>query len=313
MAPNRKTTKRSTTGSKKSNKSSARRIRSTQRRVVSVPAAYASRSSAHSAISRRNGKVTLRAREIFPVSGVFMLPCTPSKWTSTRTSVIACTYSAFRPKYVRLTWIPSCGTNISGTVTIGTVFDGARADNSLSETSLLASNGGFQTQLYHEAFKRVELGTNLRSNNFPLFETSMDDIPFWIVVKTNTSDNVQFGSLQVEATFDLKNPIYNTVAPTSGSARASITKETVDDVTTTYMTIPGGTLAGTFNVGQDFNFVSFDPLYNTSSEIISNTFMPFQGKFAGYASSALKFIIDSAYRVADNVFVSVVGRSANFI
>lgn len=313
MVKNNKISRRSQ-ANKKNVKIVLGRKRQIPRSVVSVPAAYASRASAHSAISRKNGKVTLRAREIFPITGNFMIPCTPSKWSSTRTSVIASTYSAFRPSYFRLTWIPAVGTNTSGTVTVGTVFDGARADNSLSETSLLASNGGFQTQLYHEAFKRVELGTNLRSNNFPLFETNMDDIPFWVIVKPSVTGVVgQLGSLQIEATFALKNPIYNLVSPTSGSSTASITKESEDDVTRTYLNVPVGNFVGNFNVGQDFNFVSYEPLLNTSSQIVSNTLMPFQGKYSGSSGSVMKFLIDSAYNAVSSAFVSVVGRSTNFI
>lgn len=188
------------------------------RRAGAVPVAYGSANTSRMNFQvASNGSTVMYSTEIFPVErtdGVVdkMIPICPTKWGGTRTATFAQTFASYRPKFVRISWVPNAPTSLGASVTFGTVTDGASfrpSDRSQVATMLSATNGGIVTSIWKPVSTEVKLGTNLRANTFPTRNTSMDDIPFWVLCQVGTDDSTrgtQYGFLKLEVRWHLHNP-----------------------------------------------------------------------------------------------------------
>lgn len=189
------------------------------RRAGAVPVAYGSANTSRLNFQvAANGSTIMYSTEIFPVErtdGVVdkMIPICPTKWGGTRTATFAQTFASYRPKFVRISWVPNAPTSLGASVTFGTVTDGASfrpTDRNQVATMLSATNGGIVTSIWKPVSTQVKLGTNLRANTFPTRNTSMDDIPFWVLCQVGTDDSTrgsQYGFIKLEVRWHLHNPI----------------------------------------------------------------------------------------------------------
>lgn len=287
------------------------------RRRRAIPVAYSMRASAHAEIRVTDTSASLTSVEIFPISKQtvgcsLMLPMSPTKWTGTRTAVLASTYDSFRPLSCSVSWEPAVPTSTSGSIALGTVFAGCRlpSDDSWSSlsSSLAATNGGFVATVWDHASSTISLQKNLRANLFPLYNIDPDDIPFWICVASNSSVDQPLGYLVVKTKFTLRNPaVPGTAPPVSGSGEFTFT----DDSGKTKLTVAKSVVNKVLNVGQDIVFAFARRLLNRSGQPMSSILDTVLGHLIGTTDTAYQFAVDNTI-AAQTALGYVVGVSTNF-
>lgn len=213
-------------------------------------------------------------------TGAFILPICPTKWSGTRTQVLASTYTAHRPLELQIRWVPSVSTSTPGMVAVGTVFDGARIN--LSGTfdadcrTLAATNGGVVSTVWKPTTTKINLKRNLRANNFPLYEVSDDDIPLWVVCVNSVVQEGVIGQLMVRAKFTLRNPAMNASIPTSWSGVATLTRSGEE----TTMKIDGQ-LEPKPSLGNMYNFAFGKNLLDDSGTTIAQALQAVSAQVTG--------------------------------
>lgn len=300
-----------------SSKRIARRQRRQRARLnMSVaPAAIGANANSYATVKTRvDGSANLHVREIFPVkqtsSGLCLaIPLCPTKWTGTRTAALAATYMSHRPLRVSWQYVPATSSNTSGSIAVGTVWSGCRLPTTDEVESMYqylpSTNGGNLSSVWQPTRNAIACGRNLRANQFPLYEVSSDDIPFWIVAASSGEATV--GSLVVTADFTLRNPITpGTSGPISYSG--NVTFQATETETT--FTLPASALSGTVAVGQEIVFTPLKTLLNKAGAVLTPTLSSFIATVKE-ASANLVFSVDSSY--AAGAFKTVlIGRNANF-
>lgn len=297
------------------NKKVARAMYARRRRAI--PVAYSMRASAHAEIRVSDTSASLTSVEIFPISRQttgcsFMLPMSPTKWSGTRTAVLASTYDSFRPLSCSVSWEPAVPTSTSGSVALGTVFAGCRLPtddswNNLS-SSLAATNGGFVATVWDHASSRISLQKNLRANLFPLYNIEPDDIPFWICVASNASIDQPLGYLIVKTKFTLRNPaVPGTAPPVSGSGEFTFS---VNEGKTT-LAVAKSVVNKVLNVGQDILFTFARRLLNTSGQPMSSILDSVLGHLSAVTDNLYQFSVDNTIG-AQTALGYIVGTSTNF-
>lgn len=311
----------------KRNKQRRRRRRNNRGRRI--PAAFSSSTSTFARIQQRQGTAILTLREVFPITFHdtqpvdWMLPGNPTKWTNTRASVLASTYTGFRPKRVTVTFQPVLSTSTSGTVAFGTSFDGVTptiGGKDQAVTAFPTTNGGFITSVWKPHTSRIACGTSLRANLYPLASIDQDDIPFWFYVSVNSSslsEDAHAGNLIITATIILHNPAtapVNTINANNVPVQVVHTDATEETPASTVARVTSAALNGfPIRQGRDYNFYFNAPLYNaTTAERISNLGSPiFTNAFSEH-DGVLDFIIDSAISSIAKTFCTILPSSPNF-
>lgn len=235
-----------------------------------VPRAFGSSSQTYASIKVSKNRTFLKTSELFypkVTDGVvdFMLPMTPTKWTNTRTSTLASTFSGCLPIALDVRWLPNAPTSSSASIAFGTVFDGINFRVSQREQApvvLAATNGGFVSSIWLRKSSRITLGRNLNKKSYPLFQTSMDDIPLWLLLQIQNGDvNSNYGYLQVIATWELFNPITATPVQALGQ-EVSYRMDHDEQNNKTIVTITSP-VSTQLNLGERFEFVGSTPHHAT--------------------------------------------------
>jgi hypothetical protein len=294
-----------------------------------IPAAFSSSTSTFARIQQRQGTAILTLREVFPITYHelqpvdWMLPGNPTKWTNTRASVLASTYTGFRPKRVSVSFQPVLSTSTSGTVAFGTSFDGVTptiGGKDQAVTAFPTTNGGFITSVWKPHTSRIACGTSLRANLYPLASIDQDDIPFWFYVSVNSSsltNDSHAGNLIITATIILHNPAtapVNTANANNVPVTVVHTDATEQSPASTVARVASSVLNGfPIRQGRDYNFYFNTPIYNaTSAERISNLGTPvFSNSFTEH-DGVLDFLIDSAISSIAQTFCTILPSSPNF-
>ena len=305
--------------SKRQQKQNSRNQMTNRPRRTRIPVALGYATTNYARLKSAPSGAILSSREIFPViaqkSGLsYALPMTPSKWSGTRTCALAYTYSSHRPLKVRVYWEPAVSTATPGSVAIGTVFAGARLPNdsdswSSISRSLAASNGGFICTIWDHHSRIVETGRNLRSNQFPLYEVSPDDIPFWICLATSSTEGM-IGYLVVETVFSLKNPLSGSMSqPITGAGQVSISHDESQNTST--MTVNQSFFNKALQIGQDLLFTSASNLKNIAGNVMTSILSPFVGQVKSITSDSYVFNVDNNF-ATQQALGYVIGMSSNF-
>lgn len=271
------------------------------------------------------GNATLVSREMFQVTAIsgglsYMLPLTPTKWQSTRTAQLAGTYTDFRPLRVKISWMPAIGTNTSGSVAVGTVWSGARLPTDSTSfdnisRALASTNGGFITTVWKPMTSTVALGANLIANNYPMYEVSPDDVPFWIVVATDVTPGTNVGTLFVDIQMSLKNPItaFRTL-PVSATGLGTIVEDSASTLSPKpkYLQFDNSDIGTDWRVGDDFTIASNSTLVNASDETIINPLEPILIKVAEatFPQGKTWFNVDQAIKLGSSFLATFIGRAA---
>lgn len=238
---------------------------------------------------------------MFPITassdGVsFMLPITPTKWTGTRTAALSSTFASHRPLSLTVSWEPMVGTNTAGSVAVGTVFAGARlplASDSFTDISvqLASTNGGFVSTIWDHHTSRIQLGKNLRANQFPLYSVNTDDIPLWVLVATSVTTGT-IGYLIVDAEFTLRNPITAQQAPPITSAGTSTFTHS-DEAGTTQMSVPESAFNRPLTAGQEVVMTFARAIKNLSGGVLAGVLSPLVASYSSTSSGNYLFDVDS--------------------
>lgn len=308
--------RKSTKQSKSLKQNRTRRTRTARR---GIPVAYGYSNSNYARLQSSPSGAVLSSREIFPVTATtaglsYMLPMTPTKWSGTRTCALAYTYASHRPLKVRVYWEPAVSTSTPGSIAIGTVFAGARLPNdtdswSSVSRSLAATNGGFISTIWDHHSREIVTGTNLRANQFPLYEVSPDDIPFWICLATSATEGM-IGYLVVETVFSLKNPLSGSMSqPITGAGMMDFVHSSEDN--TTQIILPQNFFNKLLNVGQDLLFTTGRNLFNTAGGIINSVLSPFVAKLKSVQAATYTFDVDNNFNT-QTALGYVIGLSSNF-
>lgn len=240
---------------------------------------------------------------------------TPTKWSGTRSASLAQTYASHRPLKCVVSWEPAVGTSTSGTIAVGTVFAGARLPNDSDgfnslANALSATNGGFLTSIWNPSIKSINLGRNLRANQFPLFEVSADDIPFWICVATSDTSGNQIGYVAIETTFTLRNPLVGSFAsPVIGSGVIDIVND--PEKKTTTMTVPQSRINRVLSVGADYAWTFARNLTSITGSVITSILSPVMARLTAIASGNYQFTIDNNI-ATQRALGYIIGQAANF-
>lgn len=290
-----------------------RRSANTRRRQSILPGAFVNTYTSNSYLMTRRSVTNLVVNEVFPietsdVNGFsWVLPICPTKWINTRASVLAGTYSSHRPIRVRVTWMPAVGTTATGSVSFGTVFDGARVSYSNANdlhTLLPATPGGFLTSAWCPKSTFIPLGRNLRANTFPMYEVSDDDIPFWLLVHL---DNASIkGVIKISAEFSLHNPINNIATPAAGGS-VLLTVTNADNSTSATFNS-----SQSFSVGDMLSFAPWKNIVNTAGAVVTNALGTLIGKVTKQTGNQYTIALSNDI-ASQNALVSLIGRAANFI
>lgn len=312
------------TGSRKSknqNKIAKRSNRSNKNRngkKGGIPAARTFSAKPHAKSSRVGQSMSIKVREIFPLqkkdSGLsFMLPICPTKWTNTRSCVLASAYMSHRPLSLQVQYEPSVGTTTNGSLAFGTVFAGSRLPTDgawpTTSVSLAASPGGFICTVWDKKRTKIPLGKNLTQNQYPTYQVSSDDIPLWICVATN-SPAVDLGFIIVDAVFTMRNPIAASLSPPiSGSGDAEF--EHNEETNKTKLKFPVASLNRAITAGQDFILASSKPLKSVAGGVLSQILSPFIAKSTGTEGTNAIFEVDQQY-ATQQALLTLIGQAENF-
>lgn len=305
-----------------------RRRRRTNRRR-NIPAAFVASGSTFARIQQRNGTALLTLREVFPITYHslmpvdWMMPGNPTKWTNTRASVLASTYTGFRPKRVSVTFQPVLATSTSGTIAFGTSFDGVSPTINTKDSALTAfptTNGGFITSVWKPHTSRLACGTSLRANLYPLASIQEDDIPFWMYVSVKSAsleEGSHAGNIIVTSTMILHNPATAPVNTTNANnVEVSIVHTPASEgvSATTVARVAAASLAGfPLRDGLDYNLYFNGPLYNaTSAARIVNLASPVFSNSFSSADNYVSFDIDAAIASVASILCTIMPSSPNF-
>lgn len=305
--------------SKRQQKQNSRTQMTNRPRRTRIPVALGYATTNYARLKAAPSGAILSSREIFPVTAQkaglsYALPMTPTKWSGTRTCALAYTYSSHRPLKVRVYWEPAVSTATPGSVAIGSVFAGARLPNdsdswSSISRSLAASNGGFICTIWDHHSRIVETGRNLRANQFPLYEVSPDDIPFWICLATSSTEGM-IGYLVVETVFSLKNPLSGSMSqPITGAGQVSISHDDAQNTST--MTVNQSFFNKALQVGQDLLFTSASNLKNVAGNVMTSILSPFVGQVKSITTDSYVFNVDNNF-ATQQALGYVIGMSSNF-
>lgn len=305
--------------SKRQTKQNSRNTITLRPRRTRIPVALGYATTNYARLKAAPSGAILSSREIFPVTAQnaglsYALPMTPSKWSGTRTCALSYTYASFRPLKVRVYWEPAVSTATPGSVAIGTVFAGARLPNdsdswSSISRSLAASNGGFICTIWDHHSRIVETGRNLRANQFPLYEVSPDDIPFWICLATSATEGM-IGYLVVETIFSLKNPLSGSMSqPITGAGQVTFSHD--DSQNTSTMTVSQSFFNKALQIGQDLLFTSASNLKNVAGNVMTSILSPFVGQVKSITSDSYVFNVDNNF-ATQQALGYVIGMSSNF-
>lgn len=302
---------------RRSRRRSQRRRRYGRMSFTRLPSAYSSSMDTGARmIQKRNGKTEMVFREIFQVTASadtldFAIPFTPTKWVNTRASVLASTYTSFRPTRVHISYQPANSTATDGSVAIGTVFDGASlnyVDKALAFQALPATNGGFITAVWKPFGKSLALGTSLRGNLFPLHDVDADDVPFWICLSTSgITANTALGFLTVQAHVSLHNPT-NTPSPNVVALNKTLQYSHDAETNKTVLRIPTAQVSGTPVVGKDYFFANNSVLRNTVSGVILRVLQWLRATFKQVDGANYIFDVDNAIGT-QSLLGSMIGSS----
>lgn len=143
-------------------------------------------------------------------SAIFaVIPSNPAYWTGTRVAQFAPAYMNYRPIAMTFSYIPQVAVTQSGTVFMGTLWNGATPLANIQQ-SLFTSNGGCLTQCYVPCDTTIKLGSNLQQNLFTMCGSlSPTTSPFIFMAGVRGSEVVP-GYFYVTYTFEFKNPIGQT-------------------------------------------------------------------------------------------------------
>lgn len=138
-----------------------------------------------------------------------IITCNPAYWTGTRIAQFAPAYMNYRPISLTFSYIPQVAVTQSGTVFMGTLWNGAAPSTNIQQT-LFTSNGGCLTQCYVPCDTTIMLGANLPQNLFTLSGAiSPETSPFLFMAGVRGATVVP-GYFYVTYTFEFKNPIGQT-------------------------------------------------------------------------------------------------------
>lgn len=295
----------------------ARRQRRQRARLsMSVaPAAIGAKANSYATVqTHTDGSAVLKIREIFPIRQTTIglaraIPICPTKWTGTRTASIAATYMSHRPLRVSWQYIPATSANTAGSIAVGTVWAGCRLPNTDSIEDLCqylpCTNGGSLSSVWQPCSSAVSCGRNLRANQFPLYEVSSDDIPFWIVAASDGTAVI--GSLVITAEFTLRNPITpGASGPVSYSGNVTFTAEQDK----TIFSLPKDAVSAPLSVGQELCFTPLRNLMNRTGSIMTQALATFVASVMTIGDQ-IQFSVDPNYAAASFNAV-LMGRSPNF-
>lgn len=292
---------------------SVRRRTANSRRQLALPAAYQSVYTSNSYLMTRRSVTNLVVNEVFPIETTetngfsWVLPICPTKWINTRASVLAGTYSSHRPIRIRVTWMPAVGTTATGSVSFGTVFDGARVSYNTANdlhTLLPATPGGFLTSAWCPKSTFIPLGKNLRANTFPMYEVSDDDIPLWLLLHLDNA-NIK-GVIKISAEFSLHNPINNIATPAAAGS-VTLTATNADNSTSATFTSNQS-----YSVGDMLSFAPWKNVLNTAGAVVTNALGTLIGKVTKQAGNQYTVALSNDIGT-QNFIASMIGRAANFI
>lgn len=311
--------------SKSQNKSSKKKVgkrRISRRRTnQSIPAAYITRRKAGRTFMRMSaGDTTLGVSETFPIYSTgdgcsFLLPICPTKWSNTRAASLTAAFSSHRPLSLTYQWDPAVGTSTPGSIAIGTIFAGNRlpvADDSWSSVSraLNCTNGGTIFSIWAKTNRRVMLGRNLTQNQYPLYEVSADDIPFWIAVATSVDKGTLIGYLTVNAVFTLRNPTAGQMSPpTTASGDLTFTHD--EEKKTTTLKTPKSMWNKALSLGQDYLLTAGKSLVNTLGSKVVGILSPFIASLTSDDGDSYTFNVDSNL-ATQSALGYCIGLASNF-
>lgn len=183
----------------------------------SMPAAYASHVRPRfNYLSRSSSSVRVAGCDlVYPVPAAIqtngdylftIIPCNPAYWTGTRIAQLAPAYMTYRPLKMTFSYIPQVAVTQPGTVSMGTLWNGAAGDNDIQQT-LFTSNGGCLTQCYVPCDTTIRLGANLQQNLFTLSGAMQPSTSPFIFCAALRGASVVPGYFYVSYEFEFKNPV----------------------------------------------------------------------------------------------------------
>lgn len=144
------------------------------------------------------------------------IPANPCYWSGTRIGQFAPAYMNYRPIQVRFSYIPQVAVTQQGTVFMGTLWNGAAAQDDIQQT-LFTSNGGCLTQCYIPCDTTIKLGTNLQQNLFTCAgPITPDSSPFFFFAGVRGATVVP-GYFYVSYVYEFKNPVGSSWTYTTSS------------------------------------------------------------------------------------------------
>lgn len=283
-----------------------------------VPVAYGYNTSTYAQLYQQNGNTFIRGREIFHVTVAqgavdLMIPVSPAKWIGTRTATLCSTFTSFRPMQLEIRWQPTIPTSVTGTMSVGTVFDGAAINLPTKDAALVAlpvTNGGFCTNVWKDCQRGVQLGTSLRANLFPLYQVDPDDVPLWVLCATDAVGEGNLGNLVIEYAFRLHNPANNPQTQTAAlNIDADITHDETGDAPVSFLTIAKSAVNNVLSIGKDYSFFFNQDLNNTASANILRVLQNLRATLTAIDddNSLYKFNLDPAFATASNLRTVLLG------
>lgn len=135
-----------------------------------------------------------------------VIPSNPAYWLGTRVARFAPAYMNFRPLSLTFSYIPQVSVAQSGTVFMGTVWNGSAPAENIQQT-LVTSNGGCLTTCYVPCDTRIQLGANLQQNLFTMVGSINPNTSPFLFLAGVRGANVIPGYFMVHYAFEFKNPV----------------------------------------------------------------------------------------------------------
>lgn len=237
----------------------------------------------------------------------------PSKWIQARIGHLARLYQGWRPRDLRITYIPYAATVESGSITVGTIWNGNRTysgqDSDQYVSVLTQTPGSFSTSIYRRYSSVVKCGTSLRTNIFPTSQINEDEIPFNILIYTKCSvHSATIGKIVLSGHIQFVGASVTGAAPASYSGKITFTHTDNPDQTT--FTLPVDTLS-TVADGTDYKFQAATPLYGANNSIILRRLSTFIATIKTVADGIATFLVDKTFP-SGALPVNLIGLSSNF-
>lgn len=234
--------KRPPAGVARARRRPTRQSRRNSRVTRRAPAAVGSVVRPYISTQTRGDTTVLTGCEYFQIQpgavGVRLaLPFSPTLWAGKRTTPLVAQYSSFRPYTITMHWVTASATSVSGTVSVGCLFDDAEIA-SYTHTSIPSLAGGFTTAAWMNHHMSVRLATHLRTNTYPTQAIGSDDVP--LVILVSVDDASISGYLALEFKLAVHNPVLGrSMSPTLTSQSINLTLQAVegDNVTFTMPTL----------------------------------------------------------------------------